>query len=104
MKQDDVVAKVSAELIASEVVDRQHRKLLEQHLMWVYAAGFDWGRRKHSNFKSVIKFDMAGNRIAEYDSVIDAARQNNLTKHSISKNALGKTSNAGGYIWRYKDE
>lgn len=55
--------------------------------------------------KSVLQFSKNGTLIAEYKSVLDAAKATNNTTHNIY-NALRGTrgiKNSGGFVWRYKE-
>ncbi len=51
--------------------------------------------------RKVIKLDLAGNQIQIYDSINDAAKDINKTRHSISRVCTGKNKTAGGYCWKY---
>jgi len=54
--------------------------------------------------KKVIKCDQEGNKLKSFDSVIDAAKDINLTTHAIFKVLRKKNQTAGGYKWKYADE
>lgn len=49
---------------------------------------------------AVCKYDLMGNKIEVYVSVIDAARRNNIGQGNIT-NACNKSIMYGGYLWRY---
>lgn len=64
--------------------------------------------------KQVVKFDLEGNFIAEYPSIMEASRQTGVDYSSISKCCKGKIKkddkgcyytpkSAGGFIWKYKE-
>lgn len=50
----------------------------------------------------VIKYDMHGAFVAEYESLTDAAASVNGSKSNIRYTALGKYSHAYGFKWKYK--
>lgn len=52
----------------------------------------------------VVQFSLAGDRIAEFPSGIQAARELKLSHSSISECCRGKRKTIGGYKWRYKQE
>ena len=53
--------------------------------------------------RAVLMFDLEGNLIREYNSIINAAKDNNICKVAISNCCRGLTKTSGGYIWKYKD-
>lgn len=53
--------------------------------------------------RAVLMFDLEGNLIREYNSIINAAKDNNICKVAISHCCRGLTKTSGGYIWKYKD-
>lgn len=53
--------------------------------------------------KAVVQFDLNGNFIAEYDSVLEAGEKCSIWKGGISTVLKGKQKTAGGFIWRYKE-
>ena len=53
--------------------------------------------------RAVLMFDLEGNLIREYNSIINAAKDNNICKVAISNCCRDLTKTSGGYIWKYKD-
>jgi hypothetical protein len=55
--------------------------------------------------KAVLQFDLKGNFIKEWESVINASQKLNIKSTNISAVSLKKYGykSAGGYIWRYKN-
>lgn len=52
--------------------------------------------------KKIVKIDIASNEIIqEYDSLIEASENNNLSFKAISSCALGKSKTSGGFKWKY---
>ena len=47
---------------------------------------------------------MNGIVIKEYDSIIEASKENNIKHSNISRVLAGRRKTAGGYEWRYKGE
>lgn len=52
--------------------------------------------------KKVIKFDLNGFQIQEYESVNEAGRQNKISHSCILANIKGKTKHSAGFLWKYK--
>ena len=56
--------------------------------------------------RKIKQFDLEGNFIREWDSIVDAAQALNIDKANIGhccRHTINHNS-AGGYIWRYKDD
>ena len=66
----------------------------------------NWGTRNERMAKAISKpvqkLDLYCNIIAEYDSITDASKSNNLSNGNISEACKGKRKTAGGFIWKYK--
>lgn len=54
--------------------------------------------------KKVSQYSLEGNFIRTYDSISDAARDNNISQGDICSCCKNKIRFAGSYIWRYSDE
>jgi group I intron endonuclease len=54
--------------------------------------------------KSVIQYDLQGNKIAEYSSITEASVNNNLSINAVGNCVRGYTLTTKGYIWKYADE
>jgi len=50
----------------------------------------------------IIKCNIQNEIITQYESIIDASRQNNISTDKINYHIKNKTNNCGGYIWKYK--
>ena len=59
------------------------------------------GLHKRSN-KRVNQYDLKGNFIRTWDSILIAKNELNIGNH-ISECCKGKRKTAGGFIWKYKD-
>lgn len=57
------------------------------------------GKEIH-NAKAVIRINWDGEE-KYYESIADAARDNNIRQSGISGCLIGKNKTSGGYIWRY---
>lgn len=55
-----------------------------------------------SNKKSIIQFDLDGNKIKEHKSAVDAARMLNKKPGNIRQCLSNRNKTAYGYIWKYK--
>lgn len=56
------------------------------------------------NKKKVVQYSLDGNKIAEYNSVLEAARITNISNTTIGRccNSNGYHKTAGGYKWEFK--
>lgn len=50
--------------------------------------------------KSICQYDLHGNFIKNYDSLMQASSENNISIGNISSVINGKRKMAGGYIWK----
>ena len=66
----------------------------------------NWGTRNKRMAKALSKpvqqLSLSGDIIAEYDSITDASKKNNLSTGNISEACNNKRKTAGGFIWKYK--
>lgn len=60
--------------------------------------------KQNPNSKKILQYDMAGNFIAEWNGIAEAARQINGKACSISNNLCKRTKSSYGYIWKYADD
>lgn len=57
---------------------------------------------KKGRSKTVYQYDLKGNFIAEYKSVMIAEKETNIPHQQICKVALHQRSQCHGFIWKYK--
>lgn len=80
----------------------------EENINFPLARQHQYESAKKNNFKGrpkkkpVVQYDLNGNYVAEYDSVLEAGEQCNIWKGGISSVLHNKQKTAGGYIWKYK--
>ena len=60
--------------------------------------------KRHGKARKVIQYDLQGNLIKTWDSIMDIQRESNINNRSICSCCKGKRKTAGGYMWRYKEE
>lgn len=53
--------------------------------------------------KNVIQYDLDGNVIAEYPSIVSASESIGMSRNAVGNAVRGYVKTAGGYIWRYRD-
>jgi len=53
-------------------------------------------------YKSVIQYDLCGNKLNEFPSADEANKVTKTNVSSISNCCLGRQKSAGGFIWKYK--
>jgi group I intron endonuclease len=74
------------------------------------AGGFIWryygdeAPKKYSNktIRSVLQYDLLGNLIGEYDSLIEAANVTGSNSNGIQMCCVGKYKHSNNFIWKYK--
>lgn len=57
-----------------------------------------------SKQKEICQYDLMGNFINQYDSVLEASEKTGIGYRTICSNIQGQTSSAGGSQWRYKSD
>lgn len=62
------------------------------------------GEGQNGNGKKVKQYDLNGNFIKEYNSIIEAARQCNVSDTGISNCCAKRRKQCGGFLWSYEDE
>ena len=70
--------------------------------MWRYYG--DESPKKYSNktIRSVLQYDLLGNLIGEYDSLIEAANMTRSNSNGIQMCCVGKYKHSNSFIWKYK--
>ena len=63
-----------------------------------------WRDQLVTNQKVVLQYDLSGNFIREFDSVISISDEYGYNSGNIASCCRGVAVSANGYIWRYKDE
>ena len=74
------------------------------------AGGFIWryygdeAPKKYSNktIRGVLQYDLIGNLIGEYDSLIEAANMTGSNSNGIQMCCVGKYKHSNNFIWKYK--
>jgi len=57
---------------------------------------------EHPTSKIVIKYDLSGNFLEEFQSTHEASRLTGINRGSICQCSRGEYNSAGGYKWKYK--
>ena len=58
--------------------------------------------KDNPNSIPIIQYSLTGEKIAEFEALIDVERKLGISNSSISACCKGKLKTAGGYVWRYK--
>lgn len=53
--------------------------------------------------KKVLQYDLEGNYLKTFDSILEASRQTKINDSNISSCCKGNRNYAGGFQWRYQD-
>ena len=64
----------------------------------------NYGNRNQKIRKKVNQYDLEGNFIKTWDSIIQIERELNIYHSRIIEVCKGKRVKIGGYVWRYADE
>ena len=59
---------------------------------------------RERNKKIVSQYDLDGNYISTFGSLIEAEEKTGVTRKGISEVACGRQKTAGGYAWKYPEE
>lgn len=60
-------------------------------------------KRRKSIIKKVFQYDLDKNLLKVWESVIDAAKELNISSSAISNNCRGITKKSNGFIWSYSE-
>ena len=60
-------------------------------------------RRVRKVFKPILQYTKNGVFLKEWESIISAAQQTNISRKHISDCCCGRGKTAGGYIWKHKE-
>ena len=52
----------------------------------------------------IIQYSMTGEKIAEYESQMNAERETGIRHEYISRSCRFKIKSSSGYIWKFKNE
>ena len=58
----------------------------------------------HAHGKKVSQYDLFGNKLAEYSSLVVASTITGIDGGAISHNCCGDCKTAGGFVWKYEEE
>ena len=58
----------------------------------------------NSYTRKIIQYDLEMNKINEFDSIVNAAKQLNIGKGTISGVLTNYRKTAGGFVWKYADD
>jgi len=96
-RSDDIKAKISEGLKRYYTTQLTNDNPIRDH-------------KKHSNSlrkangRKVVQFSKENERIAAFDSIVEAFEKTGVSASSIRNNVLGYSKTAYGYIWKYAEE
>ena len=74
-----------------------------------YHANNEFNRKKHSEAmtkaigRKLSQYTKEGVFIASFDSIVEAAEKNGLTRRNVQAGVSGYSKTAGGFIWKYNE-
>lgn len=105
------IRKYGIENFSFEIIEEcPVEKLLEREFYWIdYYDSYKHGYNCNPGGTGgtpipVVQYDLDGNFIKRFDSLINAAASLNLSKHNLSSCCNGKQKSYGGYLWAYEGE
>ena len=104
MEQDIAVRKMMVEIKGEIDLLEEHENLIKKYLNYMFVVGFEAGRSdvylRYSKKKTpVIQRDASQNRIAQYESVAQAARQAYTTTETIFQAMKNHKLTQAGHYW-----
>jgi group I intron endonuclease len=60
-------------------------------------------KRSQARYKPILQYDMQGNFIKEWESGTEIKNKLNIANSGVISCCKGKYTNAGGFIWKYKN-
>lgn len=58
----------------------------------------------HNTSKFILQFDLIGNFVDEFPSLVEASISTGIKRNRISEAACGKRKHAGGFVWNFKND
>uniref|UniRef100_A0A6C0DEF8 GIY-YIG domain-containing protein n=1 Tax=viral metagenome TaxID=1070528 RepID=A0A6C0DEF8_9ZZZZ len=97
--------------IGGHAKTEEGRKKISESLKKYYANNnhTEINRKKHSEAmtkaigRKVSQYTKEGVFIASFDSIVEAAEKNGLTRGCVQAGVLGYSKTAGGFIWKYNE-
>lgn len=83
--------------------DENKQNNVVSNLEWcTFAYNLRYGSRRLQQCVPIVKCDLSGNPIAEYESIQQASNDNNIKRTCISNCLNGWSQRAGGFVWKFK--
>ena len=93
--------KIVREMIQRGLIRDEAEQEVRMYLEQAFAVGYNQAKYRGQNKKPIMKMDKEGKMIAIYESIITAARANDLNRSTIHRVIKGKYKTAGGFRWQY---
>ncbi len=71
--------------------------------IWRYINDYLPKKYTHKTIRSVQQFDLEGNLIGKFDSLVEAARKTGSRQNCIQMCCVGRYKQSNGYIWKYEN-
>jgi hypothetical protein len=101
-----LVAEAETNICGSNIIKCCDGKLHSAgKFVWRYAdPNFNFIDYNYRINRQIVQYAKDGVFIRIYNSIIDAAKENDVDQSSITRCCKGKVQTAGGFIWRYASE
>lgn len=83
-------------------IDRNKGYYFENLQIMTWGENNSKGRKE--NYKKVNQYDLSGNYIKTFNSIVEASKEVNVYKSNISACCKGKYKTSAGYKWKYAEE
>ena len=107
MKKEEVINLVLRDMVLAGFVIDDKREHVKFHLDLVWTAGYEYRSREFlaHNKKAVVQYNRMGKKIASYESILEAAAANKLSRDVIDSSISGRTkyTRKQGYYFRYAE-
>lgn len=80
-----------------------HKKMFQAYgYLWSFDKDYIAKKQRRKNCKTVYQYDLDGNFIREWESLVKIEKEYGYSKNNISHCCLGEVPSSYGYIWSYE--
>lgn len=104
MNQDRTSKLIMLDLVNNNLIDLDNYDAIVPFFDQAYAVGSDFGMKRQQKGKAVVQLSPDGNKVAVYESTLEAAKSVGVHYDNIRKAARGVQHTCKGYKWKYLKE